>query len=103
MDQLIDAVNEKLGGNFLNEVEICGKKEIGFYKLFVSGCHIANIHIKENMLMLKFHNCKENKIFEIDNPNDFNPNKFIRFLKKLINERADLHQYTRHLNHPISS
>jgi len=88
MDQLIEAINEKLGGQFLNEVEICGKKEIGFYKLFVGGVHIANIHISDNMLVLKFHDFNENRIFDIGNPSDFNPNKFIRFLKKLINEYA---------------
>ena len=89
MNNLISAINKKLGKKYLNEVMISHIAEPGLYKLCVNNKYIAGIVIGNVNLTISYHdhgNLKK-KIFEMEDPRSFDPDDFIKFIKDLISGR----------------
>lgn len=83
MLNLIEAINERLGGIFVDNVTIGHKDESDLYKLHVGRHHLANIYLSNTCM--KVSDGSTTLVYELDNPT-LDPEIIITHLRMLIDD-----------------
>jgi len=84
---LIQAINQELGKEYVEEVVLGNEIQEGLYKIFQGHKHIANIKLDDHYVYIHtyYRTPNINKQFEYSDPS-FSVKKLIELIKKLVKE-----------------